>query len=421
MVEYTYGPIFKEAICEMNTIRLGSTIAKLRKKLGLTQSQLAGKLCVSDKAVSKWETGGGYPEITLLPALSEELGVSVDYLLKGDTGGIAVAGNILVDIVNMIDKYPRKTMLANVLDTTYAVGGCVPNTIISLAKIDPEIFLTAIGKVGNDENGRFVTSQLKKYGIDTTGVVTDEALPTSSSNVMTDITTGERTFFYTGGANKSLCIDDFDVSTLDCKLFHIGYILLLDALDAKDEVYGTKMARLLAKVSERGIKTSIDVISDEGGNFRETVIPALKYCDYAILNETESSLVTGLSPRFDDGRVNVDNIRATMGKFLEYGVREKVIVHCPEAGFLMNADGEFIAMPSLELPSDYIVGSVGAGDAYAAACLYGIYNGYDDFSLLEFAAAAAACNLSASDSISGMRPKNEIMKLCEIYKRRESI
>ena len=72
---------------------------------------------------------------------------------------------------------------------------------------------------------------------------------TSVSNVMSDSTTGERTFFYSGGANKDFCIDDVDIDSLDCEIFHIGYVLLLDMLDAKDDEYGTKMARLLHNIS----------------------------------------------------------------------------------------------------------------------------------------------------------------------------
>ena len=228
----------------MNPARMGTTIAKLRKKQGLTQLQLAERLNVSDKAVSKWECGGGYPEITILSAMSDVFGVSVDYLLKGDTQGIAIAGNILVDIVNMIEKYPEKNMLANISDTVHAVGGCVPNTIIDIAKIDPDIFLTALGRVGSDDNGRYVMSQMRKYGVDVTQIRIDGKAPTASDNVMTEISTGDRTFFYSGGASKLFDIDDINIDALDCRIFHAGYILLLDALDAPDEEYGTRMARL---------------------------------------------------------------------------------------------------------------------------------------------------------------------------------
>lgn len=402
----------------MNAVSFGEKIAKLRRKSRLTQKELAEKLNISDKAVSKWENGGGYPEITMLPALAEIFGVSIDYLFKGDTQGIAIAGNILVDLVNIIDRYPQKNMLANILKTTPAVGGCVPNTIIDIARIDPEMFLAAIGKVGADENGRYVISRLKKYGIDVSGIKVDESVVTAVDHVMSEQTTGERTFFYTSGANSSFDIDDIDIDSLDCRIFHIGYVRLLEQLDKKDAEYGTRMARLLAKVQAKGIKTSVDVISKEGESIAEDIMPVLKYCDYAILNEIESCAVTGLSPRNSDGTVNVENIRTTMQKFVEYGVKKKVIVHCCEAGFSLDAEDNFRAVPSLELPDGYIKGSVGAGDAYAAACLYGIYKDYDDVHLLEFAAAAAACNLSEADSVSGMKNRAEIEKVNQMYKRR---
>lgn len=61
----------------------GATIRALREQKGLTQNALAELLYVSDKAVSKWETGRGYPDITLLEALAQALGVSVLELLRG--------------------------------------------------------------------------------------------------------------------------------------------------------------------------------------------------------------------------------------------------------------------------------------------------------------------------------------------------
>lgn len=402
----------------MKASLLGNKIAKHRKKLGLTQLELAQKLHVSDKTVSKWENGGGFPEISILPALSDIFGVSTDYLLKGDSQGIAIAGNIIVDILNIIDKYPDKSMIANVLKVSHAVGGCVPNTLIDISKIDPDMYLTAIAKVGNDDNGRFLISQMQKHGIDVSLMKIDDSVITSSSNVMSEVTTGDRTFFYSSGANSSFCYDDIDIEALDCKIFHIGYLLLLDALDASDSEYGTKMAKLLHDISEKGIKTSIDVISEDSGRAPGIISASLPYCDYTIMNEIESSNISGYSPRNSDGTVNRENMRKTMEKLMELGVREKVIVHCSEAGFLLDRNGEFVTVPSLELPKDYIKGSVGAGDAYAAACLYGLYHGYDNQRLLEFASAAAACNLAAEDAISGMRSKAEIEEIQNKYNRK---
>ena len=66
----------------MNSTDFGKKVATLRKEKGLTQSELAEKLNISNKAISRWETGEGYPEITILTSLAKELGVTVDELLN---------------------------------------------------------------------------------------------------------------------------------------------------------------------------------------------------------------------------------------------------------------------------------------------------------------------------------------------------
>ena len=63
----------------------GAAIRALREKLGMTQAELAEKICVSDKAVSKWETGRGFPDVSLLEPIGKALRVSVPELLCGRT------------------------------------------------------------------------------------------------------------------------------------------------------------------------------------------------------------------------------------------------------------------------------------------------------------------------------------------------
>ncbi len=69
----------------MDTYITSSTIKHLRETLGMTQAQLADKLGVSSKAVSKWETAKGLPDITLIEPLANALSVSVMELMTGDT------------------------------------------------------------------------------------------------------------------------------------------------------------------------------------------------------------------------------------------------------------------------------------------------------------------------------------------------
>ena len=71
------------ALESLDQERTGRFIQSLRKELGLTQRQLAEKLMISDKTVSKWECGSGLPEISLLMPLCRELGINVNELLSG--------------------------------------------------------------------------------------------------------------------------------------------------------------------------------------------------------------------------------------------------------------------------------------------------------------------------------------------------
>jgi len=68
----------------MDNKEIGIFISTLRKSKKMTQNNLAEKLGVTNKAISKWETGEGYPEITIIPKLAEELGISIDELLSAN-------------------------------------------------------------------------------------------------------------------------------------------------------------------------------------------------------------------------------------------------------------------------------------------------------------------------------------------------
>lgn len=80
----------------MNQYITGTIIRKLREKNNLTQAQLAEKLHVSDKTISKWETSKGYPDISLLEPVASVFGVSIMELLSGKAiSNINVSANML--------------------------------------------------------------------------------------------------------------------------------------------------------------------------------------------------------------------------------------------------------------------------------------------------------------------------------------
>lgn len=330
--------------------------------------------------------------------------------------GIAITGTITVDYNKVIDRYVEKGMLSYILSCTRCVGGCVNNTIINLSKIDPTIPLYAYGGIGSDENGEFVLNTLRQHGIDTKGIKIFDGELTAFTDCMTVESTGERTFFFAKGASCRFSYEDIDFGSIDTEMFHMGYAMLMDPFDKEDPEYGTVMARTLANVQARGIKTSIDMVSVDNERYSDIVMASLKYCNYIIINEIEAGKSVNIDPYGPDGKADEKNIRKICEKLLEAGVNELVVIHAPQGGWAMSSDMEFFSVPSLRLPPGYIKGSVGAGDAFCAGILYSIYKKLPIDESLRIACAAAACNLSEVDSISGMKNIEEIRKLYEKYK-----
>ena len=323
---------------------------------------------------------------------------------------IVFCGSMIADVLKTLPTWPDKGMLVPITAIRRQIGGAVCNSGVDLKTLDPSVEVRAVGAVGADDNGDFVVDYLSSRGLDCSQVRRVKGVPTSFTDVMTVEPTGERTFFNMHGADSTLVPEDIDVSRLDCDIFHFGYLLLLDGMDAPDPEYGTKAARLLAAVQAAGIKTSIDIVSEQSDRFARIVRPALRYCDYCIVNEIEGSMATGAPS---------DDLRAICEGLLAAGVREQAVVHCPDAGASLDRNGNFARVGSLCLPNGWIKGSVGAGDAFCAGTLYAIMKGMDAEQALRLGSCAAAMNLSVTDSVSGARPYAETIALDSKFARRD--
>ena len=305
--------------------------------------------------------------------------------------GIAVAGTVLVDKLNEISAYPACGELTKILGTTLVVGGAVANTGIDIKRVDPSIPVKAVGKIGNDSEGDFITRVLGDNGLDTSLLKRGD-MPTSFTDVMS-IVGGQRTFFTYPGACADFGVDDVDFDKLDVRMLHLGYFLLLDKVDSGDGL------KILKRAKACGIKTSIDLVSENSDRYG-IVKECLEYTDNVIINEHEAGMIAGIEPRSE-------NLEKIAHKIKKMGVCERVIIHMPEVGVCLSDNG-FFTLPSLDLPKGYIKGTTGAGDAFCAGALIGIYRDLDEIEILKLAAKAAATSLSAPDSISGMRSEAEI-------------
>src|SRR5213593_3107719 len=160
--------------------------------------------------------------------------------------GLLAGGNWIVDQVKIIDVYPQPEQLANIGSQAQGTGGAPYNVLIDLAKLGVPFPLFAAGLVGKDAFGRFILDDCKKHKIDTRLLRSTAGAPTSYTDVMTEINGGRRTFFHHRGANALWDGGDLDFTKVRARIFHLGYLLLLAALDAPDKRLGTKAAALLA-------------------------------------------------------------------------------------------------------------------------------------------------------------------------------
>ena len=330
---------------------------------------------------------------------------------------VTLCGTVLLDEVKKIDRYPDKGMLVTITEASRAVGGAVCNSGIDLKTLDPTLTVSAIGRVGCDDKGDYIIDRLTAAGLDTSGIIRSKTAPTSFTDVMTLESTGERTFFTMRGACSEFTVSDVDVEALDCDVFHLGYLLLLEGMDKENATFGTEAARLLSLVQARGIKTSIDVVSEQSDRFERVVRPALKYCNYVVINEIEGGRVAGVSPHAESGKLSLSRLRTICERLMEMGVRDAVVIHCPKLSCSLDKDGTFTVLPSVGLSKSEIVGSVGAGDAFCAGMLYAFARGISAAEGMKIASCASICNLLVADSVSGARSLAETLKMEEIYGR----
>jgi sugar/nucleoside kinase (ribokinase family) len=326
--------------------------------------------------------------------------------------GIAVAGNMIVDVLYPIVGHPKPGELTTITEgISRSTGGALCNVIVDLAKLDPDLPLTALGRVGTDAEGDYVLEKLHAHENIDPSRVHREGL-TSFTAVMADTIGKQRTFYHYRGANARFCEADIDWDNLHADILHIGYILLLDALDEPDERYGTKMAKLLHTAQQRGILTSIDVVSEAGDRFGRIVPPALKYTDYCVINELEAEASTGVQLRGENNALLQDNLPAALHRLKSLGVSRWAVIHCPEGAFGEDDDGAYVKTESAPLPREMIKGTVGAGDAFCSGVLYGAYKGMPLLDAIELGNAAAACSLTESGATEGMRKADDALMFC---------
>ncbi|MBP5530832.1 MAG: carbohydrate kinase family protein [Lentisphaeria bacterium] len=328
--------------------------------------------------------------------------------------GIVGAGNLIVDKIKVIDRWPGEGNLCNITSTVSSAGGGPCNILFDIAAADPEIPLYVAGRIGNDADGDYLVKVISEHGVDSSSLIRSTTAPTSYTDVMSG--GGNRTFFHCRGASAELSVEDLLKVDVPAKFFYLAYLLLLDSLDALDANGEPAAKQALRALRRKGYKTVVDFVSEAPEKFRRTVLPSLPEIDILIVNELEGACCSGIEARTADGRLRADNLPAIVDFLFEKGVNDTVVIHFPEGAVGRTRDGKYIATPSCYIKREDIVGSNGAGDAFAAGVMYALHEGWDLERAMKLGSAFSNFNLRSVTTTEGAVSLKTMLEFLESCK-----
>ncbi len=323
--------------------------------------------------------------------------------------GILAGGNWIVDHIKVIDQFPHQDGLSNIVNQKLNTGGSPYNILKNLSHLGASFKLSGIGLVGEDNNGNYILDDCIKSSIDKRGIKMLPGESTSFTDVLTVKSTGRRTFLHQKGVSSKLGTEYFRLEKYKAKIFHLGYLLLLDRLDSVNADARTEASLLFQKASEMGFKTSADLVSEESERYRHVMASSLPFIDYLFLNTFDLEKLTETIIKAD-GNISFRNMEEASLKLFDHGLREWVITEYKTGIFAMHASGEKHIIGKANLPLKEIAGQAGVSDAIAAAILYGLHEGWEMPRSLELAACAVACCQTDVSCTEGILPLDMTLK-----------
>lgn len=323
--------------------------------------------------------------------------------------GIAAAGLWIVDHCKVIEAWPEQDGLVSILGHTSGNGGGAYNVLKDLARLGAPFPCEAIGLIGADADGDRIVADCRAANIDCAQLHRTPSAPTSYTDVMTVRGSGRRTFFHHRGANSLLSAAHFDFPALRARHLHYAYPLLLDVLDAPGPDDLPAAVAVLRAAAQAGFTVSVDCVSTQPERFSRVVRPLLPHTDIFFANDFEAAQLT-------DQPVDCpDSLASAARQIIDQGVRQWVIVHSPFGACAAAADGRVLHQASVALPAAEIVGTAGAGDAFAAGVLFGWHEAWEMERALLLGVTAAAASLRDASCSAGIVPWSECLRLADTH------
>lgn len=329
-------------------------------------------------------------------------------------GGIVCAGHWVVDRIKIINDWPQKFEQCHILSESTSGGGAPLNVALDLANMELNIPIYGLGCIGDDTAGSTITELCHSHNINMDYLHQLSSQPSSYTDVMVVQATGERTLFHYGGANRHFSLDYAPIERLkhnNIELFYLGHLLVVEGLDAYDQQYGSVAARLLHQVQQTGVDTVVDVATENNDRYTQVVEPSLPYIDHLVINELEAERITGIKTRDQNHHILWEGVAKAASRLIEQGVNQNAVIHMPEGGYWLTADGYRYQHLALNIPPEFFQSTCGAGDAFCSGVMAGLYQNWNYQDCLKLAIASSACSITSKDNSAGIRPIPEMLRL----------
>ncbi len=325
--------------------------------------------------------------------------------------GFIAAGCWTLDRIKLIDNWPEEESLATIENIELQGGGSGHNAGVDLKKLDSAMPVYAIGLVGEDADGEFLHSRAIKAGIDTTQLHHTDKAATSFTDVMSVVPTGKRTFFHNAGTNDLLTPDHFDFSQCNARWLHLGLLGVHKTLDNRWQQQANGWVAVLQKAQQAGLKTNIEMVSINAERSRDICLPCLPHLDSLIVNDHEIGSLAQIETIID-GVACADACESAAIKVLGMGGMQLVVVHYPSGAVCVTREGQCHRQAALNIDAADIIGSNGAGDAFAAGMLYGLHEHWSIENSMQLAHATAAASLRSATTVDSVGTVAENLSQC---------
>jgi ribokinase len=294
------------------------------------------------------------------------------------TGRVVGIGHATVDVFGVVPRYPQRDSKIELAEYSKQGGGPVATALCAAAALG--VPATYVGKLGDDELGKYILAGLREFGVDCERVViTPGYSPTSF--VVVDRETASRTIFYTRGDLQAMQAREVDLSVLEG-----ARVLLVDGLQPDAQIAAAEAAH------ERGVTVLLDA-----GSLREGMGELVALADIVIASERFAS---DLAPR---GEVE-DSLR----ELAKMGPRV-AIVTLGDAGSVGLEGQKLVRQAAHEVDA---IDTTGAGDVYHGAFAAALVRGYTLERAMQFASVAAGLSCQALGGRAGIPELDEVLDAC---------